>query len=595
MSNIKSVDITLQEIVKNIFGNSYLIPKFQRDFVWTTKDITDLGDSIIRGYPISSLLTMQENGTLKVGSHSLLKDEFNNNINNNLSRYYILDGQQRMTSISKIFISADNKNEYYFDLLSMLIEKFPHDHIKNDTGIKKHCCISPISNSFCRSFPITKDRSEKPTRQNHRFISGKHIINNKFGSVINMFLTIFEESSKDDFYKYMDYLNAILGSVSGYSLLVMDIASDSELGVVIRVFEKVNSTGRKLTLFDLINAKSFQVNNSLYKGGLSDYLTNRIKINVKNNKKLESGVNKFLGYDKSKEGFEKLDRIVRIFEITSLLKKEISPNIFQSVMLMKEPVFWFESWVDNGDQMLEIMSWMKDEGLMDIGQVTFLEYAMSIFLANPKSFKIKKFKVEIKKYALFLALSNTGFNKSDIYTVEKLYLISKKITNDHESTKYIYDSPSRRIDITTNQILEFTTSKQAFKAIINIFYIDKVDGFFTMDIVGNSIKNIYKSDMDKHHIFPKTRVKNYSVKSKFNSIANIILVDNTANREDIKDKTPKEYFSLMKNSDSKSSLYCEHNLINLNDVINITTEEEADVFIKIRAKRIAKIINLYFE
>ena len=57
----------LQELVKNIDRNSYLIPKFQRDFVWDSKDIAELGDSIIRGYPISSLLIMPENGTLRVG------------------------------------------------------------------------------------------------------------------------------------------------------------------------------------------------------------------------------------------------------------------------------------------------------------------------------------------------------------------------------------------------------------------------------------------------------------------------------------------------------------------------------------------------
>jgi len=58
MSNIENRDISLQEIVKNISKDGYLIPKFQRDFVWNTKDIIDLGDSIIRGYPISSLLIM---------------------------------------------------------------------------------------------------------------------------------------------------------------------------------------------------------------------------------------------------------------------------------------------------------------------------------------------------------------------------------------------------------------------------------------------------------------------------------------------------------------------------------------------------------
>lgn len=145
MRNIQNIDISLKEIVKNISNSNYLIPKFQRDFVWNTKDISDLGDSIIRGYPISSLLTMPENGTLKVGASDLVKDDFIVSLPNeeNETKNYILDGQQRMTSISK------------------------------------------LDDSFCRSFPFGKSNDEKPTRGNNRFISGKAIINDKSGSIIN--------------------------------------------------------------------------------------------------------------------------------------------------------------------------------------------------------------------------------------------------------------------------------------------------------------------------------------------------------------------------------------------------------------------------
>jgi uncharacterized protein with ParB-like and HNH nuclease domain len=131
MSNIENRDISLKDIVKNISKDSYLIPKFQRDFVWTTKDIIALGDSIIRGYPISSLLIMPENGTLKVGAHSLFEEGLgtkNKTKEDNESKHYILDGQQRITSISKLFLAIDNKWEYYFDLLAILVEKYWDDN-----------------------------------------------------------------------------------------------------------------------------------------------------------------------------------------------------------------------------------------------------------------------------------------------------------------------------------------------------------------------------------------------------------------------------------------------------------------------------------
>jgi len=597
MSNIQNIDISLQEIVKNISKDSYLIPKFQRDFVWKTKDILDLGDSMIRGYPISSLLIMAENGSLNVGSHSLSKDgppnDYEHRSDDSEVKFYILDGQQRLTSISKLFLNFDNKNEFYFDLLAILVEKFPDDEIKNDTGIKENCLTSRITDIFCRNFSISTDKSEKPTRKNNRFISGKNIIDNKFGSVVSKFLRIFKDADEGTIDKYTDHLNAILGSVGGYSIPATVIASDSELGIVIRVFEKVNSTGKKLTLFDLINAKSFQIKNETYKGGLSDYLTNKITDATTNDQSLKVGVNNFLKYDDDNRAFEKLDKIIRVFEIADLLKRQAVPSIFQSTMLMKEPDFWFEMWSINGDNMLKIMSWMESEGLINIGQITFLEYAMAIFIANPKSFERAKFVTEIKKYALYLSLSGTGFSKSNLDTVERIYSLSKQMTDSHESEQYTYDSPSSSPNLNADQVLEITTSNAKFKAIMNIFYIDKIKGNFTVDITGNSIKTLAKNKMDNHHIFPKSRVTNFNAKSKFNSIANFVVIDSTANRINIKDKSPKEYFSEIK-SQGDVEFFCSQNLICFNEVIKIEMESEAEIFIRSRAENIANIINAFF-
>lgn len=600
MSNIQNIDISLQEIVKNISKNGYLIPKFQRDFVWTSKDIIDLGDSIIRGYPISSLLIMPENGTLKIGAHGLIKDEYTDDekskIDDSDFKYYILDGQQRMTSIARLFLALDNKNEYYFDLLAILGEKFPEDNIQNDSGIKinesRHRSV--VSDVLCRYFPIGKDRSEKPTRQDNRFISGKNIIDNKFGSVVSKFLRILKDASEDNIDKYTDYLNAVLGAVGGYSIPATVIASDSELGVVIRVFEKVNSTGKKLTLFDLINAKSFQVKDKQYQGGLSDFLTKKITEQTKKCSKVKAGVDNFFKYDENTGSYEKLDKIIRIFEIANLLEKNVTPTILQSAMLGRDPDFWFNTYSNKHETLFEIIKWLDYEGLIDISQATFIEYAVAIFLANPKSLDYQKFKTEIKKYTLYLSLSNINFNKSNLDVVDKIYSISRKITESHSSVKFTYTSPSSSPNITKERVLEFTTSRAEFKTVLHILYNEKVAGNFTQDISGNRIKEIDKSKMDSHHIYPRARVKDFTTKSPFNSIANIILIDNSTNREEIKDRSPDEYFSYI-NKQPNGSMLCENNLIDINEAIKITTEEEALIFIENRAEKIAQIVNSYFD
>jgi hypothetical protein len=92
------------------------------------------------------------------------------------------------------------------------------------------------------------------------------------------------------------------------------------------------------------------------------------------------------------------------------------------------------------------------------------------------------------------------------------------MTDSHESEKYNYDSPRSNPNLTADQVLDITTSNSKFKAIMNIFYIEKTQAKFTVDISGNLIRTIDKSKMDHHHIFPKSRVSNFTSKSKFNSI-----------------------------------------------------------------------------
>ena len=48
--------ITIAKAIEQIEGNRYLLPAFQRDFVWKAEQIEMLFDSLMRGYPISSML-----------------------------------------------------------------------------------------------------------------------------------------------------------------------------------------------------------------------------------------------------------------------------------------------------------------------------------------------------------------------------------------------------------------------------------------------------------------------------------------------------------------------------------------------------------
>jgi uncharacterized protein with ParB-like and HNH nuclease domain len=101
--------ITIAQAIEHIHRNEYLLPAFQRDFVWSAEQIEKLFDSLMKGYPISSMLFWKVKGGTKtdfrfykflsafIQYHRICNDPIpTDNIND---FYAVLDGQQRLTSV----------------------------------------------------------------------------------------------------------------------------------------------------------------------------------------------------------------------------------------------------------------------------------------------------------------------------------------------------------------------------------------------------------------------------------------------------------------------------------------------------------------
>lgn len=88
---------TFTTLISEIEKGQIKIPQFQRDFVWTLQKSAGLIDSIIKGYPIGTLIFWKTKERLRsirnIGNHSLPEPENGESID------YVLDGQQRLTSL----------------------------------------------------------------------------------------------------------------------------------------------------------------------------------------------------------------------------------------------------------------------------------------------------------------------------------------------------------------------------------------------------------------------------------------------------------------------------------------------------------------
>jgi hypothetical protein len=114
--------ITIRQLLQRITEGEIRIPAFQRDFVWEPDRVQFLMDSIFKGYPIGTVLFWRTKEKLDydrdLGPFTLPYPKKEYPID------YVLDGQQRLTSIFSTFQTDLNQNpntkvkwtDIYFDL-----------------------------------------------------------------------------------------------------------------------------------------------------------------------------------------------------------------------------------------------------------------------------------------------------------------------------------------------------------------------------------------------------------------------------------------------------------------------------------------------
>ena len=96
-SRIETNTKFIRDLVTDIATGETKIPQFQRKFVWKHPQALDLLDSILKNYPVGSLLLWRTSKKLaterNIGDFKLPSTEELSPTN------YVLDGQQRLTVI----------------------------------------------------------------------------------------------------------------------------------------------------------------------------------------------------------------------------------------------------------------------------------------------------------------------------------------------------------------------------------------------------------------------------------------------------------------------------------------------------------------
>ena len=93
----------IKDIIPELESGKYMLPSFQRQYVWDEDDIKDLIDSIINNYPIGTIILWKPSNPSLTEIDPFSKPLIDTDGKKAIENFYVIDGQQRLTSLLLLF------------------------------------------------------------------------------------------------------------------------------------------------------------------------------------------------------------------------------------------------------------------------------------------------------------------------------------------------------------------------------------------------------------------------------------------------------------------------------------------------------------
>ena len=253
METFDSTKRSLFEILKDVHSGKIQLPDFQRGWIWDDNRIKGILASIAKFFPIGAVMLLETgNESVRFKTKPVEGVKLDNEVKPEL---LILDGQQRITSLYQTIITNEivtTKNEknyaikrwYYIDMVKAMDENCDLEEAIISINEKKQ-----ITEDFGRR--IVLDLSEKEF---------------EFENLMYPVCMIDDYSTwRREFNEYWQYdreksmfwdkfEDRIINSFNKYMLPIIIMKKENPKEAVCQVFEKVNTGGVSLTVFELLTA-----------------------------------------------------------------------------------------------------------------------------------------------------------------------------------------------------------------------------------------------------------------------------------------------------------------------------------------------------
>ena len=217
--------IFLGKLVEYVAAGKIRVPRFQRAFVWKQTDLHDLLDSVLRGFPIGSILIWDTEITIESAS-TVGPIEINSPPGGQVG--YLLDGQQRVSTLVGALRLPDEA-----------------ESIVDDVNWRLYCDLDR------REFlPIPPEKVES------RHFPVRSLLDTA-GFIIACRRIEEEANEPSEARRWLKEADRLASAFRDYQLPLIRIR-EADLDSAVTVFARLNRKGRKMAADEMVSALTYQ-------------------------------------------------------------------------------------------------------------------------------------------------------------------------------------------------------------------------------------------------------------------------------------------------------------------------------------------------
>lgn len=509
--------ITIRKIIDRVISGEIRIPAFQRGFVWSPNQVAFLMDSIYKNFPIGTVFLWKTSERLEtektLGNYSIPDPKKDHPI------YYVLDGQQRITSLFSVFqteLFPDDNYEWidiYFDFTKA-------------GQIQEPCFIAIKEEKVDENIHFPMNAIFRPIDY-HKHVNNLNEKNQKLITEV-----------------YQKFLE--------FNLPSQEIETDDKESVAI-IFERINRAGEPLDTYQLLTAWSWS----------SDF-------------DLQEEFSE-LAAEMQPHGFGNIseDKDLQLKCCSGIIRDEASPSSI--INLKGEDVRKNFERIKNGIK--GAVDFLRNE--LNVYSLDWLPYpsmlvSLSYFFATDKVNGKNISSIQRKQLIKWFWRSNfsrrytggiTDKHKQDIASM-------KKLSEDENQLIAEFDCKVTNEFFLNNQFNIGSVNTKTF--VLFLAYQNPLSFLSGANVtLSDVLKNVNRNEF--HHIFPKKYLQDIKTDSKkINILSNFCFLSSGDNQK-IKNKDPKTYKSLINPGELKNIMeraLCSEDSLDLpyDDFINKRVE-----------------------